>query len=235
MPEGGAGARGRAARGIGRALPRDPDRSACRRGPERGQSRRPVSWIPGAGRTLRKCAAAGAHANAMPAELVEALSKSANRCQMIWREARPASDFNQIRPALEELLGLVAPAGRGQGRRRLELRSTMPCSTSTSPAGQSARIDEIFDDYAAFLPNFLGEVLERQAAEPAPLQPEGPFAIKEQEKLAKSLMSRVGLRFRSRAARCLAPSFLRRCSRRCADHHALRRGRFHPGADGRVA
>ena len=95
-----------------------------------------------------------AHANAVPADLVEALSKSANRCQMIWREARPASDFPAIRPALEELLGLV----RKQATAKSEALGHSPYNALLDlyePGASSAQIDDIFDDLAGFLPGFL--------------------------------------------------------------------------------
>ena len=47
------------------------------------------------------------HTTAVDARLVEALSKASSRCEMMWREARPKSDFDAVSAALDEVLGLV--------------------------------------------------------------------------------------------------------------------------------
>ena len=63
---------------------------------------------------LREMAREWRHATALPADLVEALSRTANRCEMIWREARPASDFAAVLPALQDLLVLVRRAAEAK-------------------------------------------------------------------------------------------------------------------------
>ena len=40
------------------------------------------------------------HATAVDARLVEAISKASSRCEMIWREARPKSDFYAVSASL---------------------------------------------------------------------------------------------------------------------------------------
>ena len=55
---------------------------------------------------LREMRRAWLHATALEADLVEALSRAEKRCEMIWREARPANDFKAVLPALEKQLGL---------------------------------------------------------------------------------------------------------------------------------
>src|SRR5579875_2601447 len=50
------------------------------------------------------------HATALPADLVEALSKAGSACEMVWRQARPANDFARVLPALEKLLHLTREA-----------------------------------------------------------------------------------------------------------------------------
>ena len=47
------------------------------------------------------------HTTALPADLVEALSRACNRCEMIWRQARPENDFVAVLPAMRALLDLV--------------------------------------------------------------------------------------------------------------------------------
>src|SRR5262245_43198402 len=40
------------------------------------------------------------HASAVPADLVEALSKACSASEMVWRKARPAADYAMLRPHL---------------------------------------------------------------------------------------------------------------------------------------
>ncbi|MFV2093743.1 MAG: carboxypeptidase M32, partial [Hyphomicrobiales bacterium] len=47
------------------------------------------------------------HTTALPADLVEAMSRACNRCEMIWRQARPENDFAAVLPSLQAVLDLV--------------------------------------------------------------------------------------------------------------------------------
>jgi carboxypeptidase Taq len=53
----------------------------------------------------------------------------------------------------------------------------------------------VFDDYAAFLPEFLGRVLEHQARQGAPVSARGPFSIPSQKALGEKLMAILGFDF----------------------------------------
>ncbi|MFC4350484.1 carboxypeptidase M32 [Fodinicurvata halophila] len=134
------------------------------------------------------------HATAVPADLVDALSRASQRCEMIWREARPASNYAQVQPALQEVLDLTRDKARAKA-------DALGCSLYDSlldqyePGGSSAQIDGIFDDLAGFLPDVLPQVLERQAREPAPHQPQGPFPVDRQEALGRRLMKTLGFDF----------------------------------------
>ncbi len=134
------------------------------------------------------------HTTALPADLVEALSRARNRCEMIWRQARPENDFAAVLPAMQRLLDLVRESASAKS-------ALMGCAPYEAlldefePGGSAARIDAVFDHLAAFLPGFLGRVMERQAAAPQPLTPEGPFPAALQEALARRLMGAVGFDF----------------------------------------
>ena len=134
------------------------------------------------------------HGTALEPALVEALSRAGNSCEMIWRKARAEADFAMVLPKLKELLGLVRQAAAAKA----EALGCAPYDAlldEFEPGGSSARIDAIFDDLAAFLPGFLGQVLVRQAAAPAPLPLEGPFPLDKQRALARQLMAAVGFDF----------------------------------------
>lgn len=134
------------------------------------------------------------HATALDSDLVEAMTKAGKNCEMIWREARPKSDFAAVLPALSEVLRLSREAAAAKAK-------VFDCSLYDAlldqyePGGSSERIDGIFDDLAAFLPDFLSDVLDRQAKKPTPLPVKGPFDLKAQEALARRMMAAVGFDF----------------------------------------
>jgi carboxypeptidase Taq len=143
---------------------------------------------------LREMRRTWRHETALPADLVAALTKAQHKCEMVWREARPASDFAAVLPRLTELLKLVRESAAAKA-------AAFGCSPYDAlldqyePGGAAARIEGIFADLAAFLPDFLARVLERQAKEPAPSLPPGPFPQAKQEALARRLMQGVGFDF----------------------------------------
>ncbi len=134
------------------------------------------------------------HTTALPADLVDALSRARNRCEMIWRQARPDSDFAAVLPSMQALLDLV----RESAAAKSALLGCAPYDAlldEYEPGSSAARIDTVFDHLAAFLPEFLSRVLDRQAAAPPPLAPQGPFPAAVQEALARRLMAAVGFDF----------------------------------------
>ncbi|WP_455373399.1 carboxypeptidase M32 [Limibacillus halophilus] len=134
------------------------------------------------------------HANAVPADLVEAESRATRRCEMAWRKARPASDFSAVKPQLAELLAIVREVAAVKGE-ALGLSPYDALLDQFDPGNRAERIDPVFEDLAAFLPGFLEEVLEKQASAEAPLPLEGPFPTARQEALARRLLQAVGFDF----------------------------------------
>lgn len=134
------------------------------------------------------------HATAVPARLVEALSRAARRCEMVWREARPASDFARVKPELAQVLSLV----REEAAAKAAAFGGEPYDALLDPYepdGRAARIDGLFEDLAAFLPGFLEEVLARQRAQTPPQRPDGPFSEARQAALAERVMRQLGFDF----------------------------------------
>lgn len=134
------------------------------------------------------------HETALSPDLVEALSKAESRCEMAWRVARANDDFQGVLAPLEALLSLV----RESAAARAEVLDCSPYEALLDlyePGASVARIDEIFDSYAAFLPDFLDRVLAAQATRGAPLPLDGPFARDKQEALARRLMGVIGFDF----------------------------------------
>ena len=143
---------------------------------------------------LREMRRAWIHATAVPSDLVEAASRASSAAEMVWRGARADSDFAALRPALAEVLGLQRQIGQAKA-------AALGCSPydalldSYEPGARAAMIDPLFDELASFLPEFLGRVLERQAALPPAVAPAGPFPVAAQRALGERLMRRIGFDF----------------------------------------
>ncbi len=134
------------------------------------------------------------HSTAVPAELVERLSRKGSESEMVWRSARPANDFARLEPHLQEVLDITREIAAIKG----EVLGCSPYDAlldQYEPGGSSAKIDVIFDDLADFLPGFLEAVLDRQASLPEAIALEGPFAVGLQRDLGAELMSTLGFDF----------------------------------------
>ena len=117
---------------------------------------------------LREMRRAWRHANAVDADLVEALSREGTACEMAWRGARADDDFAALQPKLASLLGLVREKAAAKA-------AAFGCSAydalldAYDPGTSSADIDSIFDVIRAFLPGLIREVTVRHAPAAPPL------------------------------------------------------------------
>ena len=143
---------------------------------------------------LREMRTAHARATAVPPDLVEALSKAVSACEMTWRTARADGDYAALLPSLRVVLRLVREEAQAVGA-ALGLEPYDALLDGYDPGGRSARIDALFDDLAGFLPGLLQRVLDRQAAEPPVLRPEGPFPVAAQKALGERMMRAAGFDF----------------------------------------
>lgn len=134
------------------------------------------------------------HATAMDAQMVEAMSRAATACEAVWRVARPKGDFAAILPALSEVLNLTRQSAAARAE-KLGCSPYEALMDRFEPGAREAEIDAIFADYGAFLPDFLGRVLDHQARRPKPVEPYGPFPQAVQKDLAKRLMAQLGFDF----------------------------------------
>ena len=134
------------------------------------------------------------HESALPADLVEARSRATSACEMVWREARRDADFKRLLPSLAEVLTVMRRVGEAKAA-ALGTSLYDALLDEFEPGGRSARIDVLFAELKAFLPDLLGRVLERQGAAPPPLPLEGPFAVEAQRRLGEELIRRIGFDF----------------------------------------
>lgn len=145
---------------------------------------------------LREMRRAWVHGSAVEADLLEAMSRASSSCEMTWREARPANDFARVAPKLAEVLSLV----RQVAAAKAEALSCTPYEAlmdEYEPGVRAGRIDGLFGELAEFLPGFVEDALARQDAQPAPIQPQGPFPMSAQRGLAEKLMHGLGFDFES--------------------------------------
>lgn len=134
------------------------------------------------------------NATALPADLVEARTKAGHACEMVWRTARPASDFAAVKPLLAEVLNLQKQAAALLGAQK-DCSPYDALIDQFEPEGSTAVFDPVFEDYAAFLPDFLSDVLDHQAKQPAAEVPAGPFTTADQKALGEAMMGVLGFDF----------------------------------------
>lgn len=148
---------------------------------------------------------AQARATALPTDLVEASARANAACETVWREARAASDFKQVAPYLAEVVRL-----------QRETAAALANVTGLSPYDAlmdgyqrgigAADVEPIFAAYEDFLRDALPRAEERQARQPAPVEPQGPFAVAVQEALCREMSERAGLDYaHARLDRSLHP------------------------------
>ena len=190
MPPGGGAARGdqlAVLAGLAHGMLTDPaaaDELAAARAPDNEWDRANLALMRHA--HLR--------ATALPADLVEAQSRANSACEKIWRGARERSDFKAVLPALGEVVKLTREAASCLAP-KLGLSPYDALMDGYQRGVRAADVAPVFAAYETFLRENLAEIEVRQAAAPAPLPPQGPFAAEAQEALCRSLSARVGLDF----------------------------------------
>jgi carboxypeptidase Taq len=143
---------------------------------------------------LREIARIWRHAAAVPADLVARASKAASRCEVAWREARPANDFPGLLPLLAEVLASQRELAAAKGA-ALGLAPYDALLDLYEPGGRDVEIARVFAPLIQALPELIDRVLAHQARQPRPTAPKGPFPIAAQEALARRLMAALGFDF----------------------------------------
>ena len=131
------------------------------------------------------------HATAVPAQLVEARSQAVSACEMRWRSARKANDFEGLRPLLEEVLRLTREVAQAKSG-ALSVSPYDALLDEWEPGGRSADLDRVFGALESFLPALVGRVIEHQASHPLPHGPDGVFPESKQTELAHRVMAAMG-------------------------------------------
>jgi carboxypeptidase Taq len=141
---------------------------------------------------LRLLRHAHTRATAVPSDLVEALARTGNTCEQVWRTARANADFALVAPHLTDLMSLVreqadalAPA--------LGLSPYDALMDGYQRGITAADVTPVFADYERFLATALpqAEALQEAAGPAIPFT--GPFPEDLQEALCRRLSHRAGL------------------------------------------
>ena len=140
---------------------------------------------------LREMRRAHARATALDPLLVAALARATARAEMAWRDARANADFEALAPALAEVVRLTRQEAAAKAG-ALHLGFYDALLDGYEPGLRAAQIDALLDPLAAFLPDFLEQVLARQKP---PLPLEGPFELARQMTLGRALMAQMGFDF----------------------------------------
>lgn len=134
------------------------------------------------------------HANALPNDLVSALTKATSHCTHVWQAARPKDDFESFAKAFEPVLKLVREASVAKSE-ALGLEPYDAMLDEYDPGMSSAQVDEYFGALQAFLPDFLNEALEHQTKNRQFTPLEGETPTDAQEKLGRKFMTALGFDF----------------------------------------
>ncbi|AAQ58967.1 carboxypeptidase M32 [Chromobacterium violaceum] len=143
--------------------------------------------------SLREMRREWQQANLLPAELVEAKTLAASRCEHAWREQRKHNDWQGFLPNFREVLRLAreeaALLAEANGVSRYDA-----LLDKYEPDMKSAEIARIFDDVKSWLPSLIERVRAKQAGE-AVIRPQGPFPVERQRELGLEAMKLLGFDF----------------------------------------
>ncbi|EKM99565.1 MULTISPECIES: carboxypeptidase M32 [unclassified Acidocella] len=188
MPEGGAAARGEqlaVLAGLSHEF-------LC--APEVGENLAAAQAEGWDGKNLALMRETHLRATALPGALVQAQVRAGRACETIWRNARKASDFEAVRPALEEVVKLTREGAEILGQ-ALGLSPYDALMSQYQRGIDAAQAEAIFTRYEAFLREALPKAEALQATRPQQELPPGPYPEAVQAALARKLAQAAGLNF----------------------------------------
>ena len=99
------------------------------------------------------------HANAVDADLVEAMTRASSACEMVWREARPENDYARVLPYLEEVLNLSCLAASAKAA-ALDCSPYEALLDEYEPDAKVENIQQVFDDLRTPLVKLIAAIKE---------------------------------------------------------------------------
>jgi carboxypeptidase Taq len=131
--------------------------------------------------------------NALPQQLVEAISMAGARCEHAWRSQRPANDWAGFLGNFREVLKL----SREVAQRLSDDTGLAPYDAlmdQYEPGTTSAMVDVVFGDLQQWLPGLVAQVRKKQSSETI-IQPTGPFTKAAQRAMSLDVMALLGFDF----------------------------------------
>ena len=138
-------------------------------------------------------------ANAVPADLVEALAITTNDCEHAWRSLRQENNWQDFEPLLQKVFRLKREKAQALksalGDEKGYENDYDALLDLYDPGTRMQRIDPVFAQLKAELPVLLQQVTQRQDSEPPPVQQGTAIAQDRQIELARELMAILGIDF----------------------------------------
>lgn len=132
-------------------------------------------------------------ANCVPAEIVQAKTAAAYRCEHQWRQQRPANDWQGFKHNLQPLLALV----KEEAQSRAAASNITPYDALLArfePGMTAARLTQIFDHLSQWLPTLIQQICERQPAL-KPVDTNIRYPLSRQQDLGREVMQFLGFDF----------------------------------------
>lgn len=138
-------------------------------------------------------------ANAVPKELVEAITMTTNECEHAWRTMRSDNNWKDFEPLLQKVFDLAREKAQALSSALNEEKGYENDYEALldlfDPGTRTRKIDLIFAQLKTKLPDLLKQVTDRQDTEPPPLQPTGTISKDKQIALAHELVAVLGFDF----------------------------------------
>ncbi|MGY5452725.1 carboxypeptidase M32 [Agarivorans sp. MS3-6] len=130
---------------------------------------------------------------ALPADLVKAKSLATAHCEHAWRDQRGANDWKSFQVNLQAVMQLAIE----EAQIRADKTGLKPYDAMLDlyePGMQMHRLDKVFGELQAWLPQLIQKVVDKQASWPT-LQLNGPFPTEQQKQLGMAIMEKLQFDF----------------------------------------
>ncbi len=148
---------------------------------------------------LRKMREEWRKANAVPKQLVEALTIASNECEHAWRGLRKDNNWQDFEPLLTRVFDLCRERAQalasGLAEEKAYVNDYEALLDIFDPGTRLSRVDQVFTELKQVIPDLLQQVLERQQQQPTVQKQSTAIAKDKQVALARHVMSVLGFDF----------------------------------------
>ncbi|WP_432452271.1 MULTISPECIES: carboxypeptidase M32 [unclassified Agarivorans] len=190
MPNGGNQARAEALAELAVLIHQKSTHSAM---PEWLEQAKQLNLNPQQQASLREMKRHWQQQTALPSDLVKAKSLATAHCEHAWREQRGNNDWKAFQINLQAVMQLAIE----EAQIRADKTGLSPYDAMLDlyePGMQMQRLDKIFGELHAWLPQLIQQVVEQQKSWPA-LQLNAPFASDKQKQLGLAVMKKLQFDF----------------------------------------